>query len=437
MKLNLVNRLEALQSTLKLRLPGLLAVILIKIVGAFLTVYHVFMKINLVNRFEKLQSTMKLRLLGLLAVILIGAGGGASWFLRHARAEAGVADTASVVPTVAVAKVGREDLYKEVTIPAEFRPYEEVTLHAKVSGYVSQMNVDFGDKVKAGQLLATLEVPELQDELHNAIATEQKAEADYTNANLIYTRLTAVNKDHPNLVAQQDLDTAEANDHTTAAAIAAAKADREKYQTLVAYTKITAPFDGVITHRYADPGALIQAGTASDTQSMPLVRVSDNYLLRLDFPVTVDYVKDIQLNDPVEVRVESLGDKTFTGNISRFTHEVDDNTRTMITEIEVPNPDLKLVPGMYATVILRVEKRPQVLAIPTEAVGGDKKNTVYVVTPNHEIEERKVTLGLETPDKYEVVSGLNEGDLVVMGNRTQFQPGQKVEPKYVQVASTL
>ena len=136
-------------------------------------------------------------------------------------------------------------------------------------------------------------------------AAEQKAEADYTNANLIYTRLQSVNQDHPNLVAQQDLDTAQANDLTTAAAIAAAKAEVEKYQTLVSYTQITAPFDGVVTHRYADPGALIQAGT-HPTRNLPLVRVSDNYLLRLDFPVTVDYVKDVQLGDPVEVRVDSL-----------------------------------------------------------------------------------------------------------------------------------
>ena len=183
-----------------------------------------------------------------------------------------------------MARVTRQDLYNEVTFPAEFRPYVEVELHAKVSGYVREMKVDFGDRVKAGQLLATLEVPELHDELHNAIATQQKAEADYTNAHLIYMRLAAVNKDHPNLVAQQDLDTAEAKDRTTSAAIAATRADVEKYQTLVAYTRITAPFDGVVTKRYADPGALIQAGTTSDTQSMPLVRVSDNYLLRLDFP---------------------------------------------------------------------------------------------------------------------------------------------------------
>ena len=338
------------------------------------------------------------------------------------------------VPTAGVAKVTREDLFKAVTIDAEFRPYVEVTLHAKVSGYVSQMNVDFGDKVKAGQLLATIEVPELNAQLANAEATEQKAEADYTNANLIYTRLQSVNQAHPNLVAQQDLDTAAANDRTTAAAIAAAKADVEKYQTMVGYTQITAPFDGVVTHRYADPGALIQAGTSSDTQALPLVRVSDNYRLRLDFPVTVDYVKDIHLGDPVFVRVDSLNDKTFTGKISRFTHDVDDNTRTMMTEIEVPNPDLELIPGMYATVVLKVEKHLQALAVPTEAVAGEKTHTVYVVNPDHQIEEREVKLGLETPDKYEVLSGLNEGDLVVIGNRAGFQAGQKVEPKVIQLS---
>ncbi len=375
----------------------------------------------------------KTGLLGILTVVFV-IGLDVFWTTRHARAQTPASADLTAAPTAGVAKVTREDLYKEVTISAEFRPYEEVELHAKVSGYVSKMNVDFGDKVKAGQLMATLEVPELQDELVNARATEQKAEADYTNAHLIYTRLQSVNKDHPNLVAQQDLDTAEANELTTAAAIAAAKANVEKFQTMVSYTKITAPFDGVVTHRYADPGTLIQAGTSSDTQALPLVRVSDNYRLRLDFPVTVDYVKDVQLGDSVAVRVDSLNGKTFTGTISRFTHDVDDNTRTMITEIEVPNPNLELMPGMYATVVLKVEKRLQVLAVSTEAVAGGKTPTVYVVNQDHQIEERAVKLGLETPDKYEVLSGLNEGDLVVIGNRAGFQVGQKVEPKLIELS---
>ena len=356
------------------------------------------------------------------------------WAVLYSRAHNPAHPDVPAAPTAGVAKVTPQDLFKEVTIPAEFRPYVEAKLVAKVSGYVSQMNVDFGDKVKAGQLLATIEVPELQDELHSALAVEQKAQADYTNANLLYTRLNSVNKEHPNLVAQQDLDTANASNLSTAASTAEAKAEVEKYQTLVAYTKITAPFDGVVTRRYADPGALVQAGTSSDTQAMALVRVSDNYLLRLDFPVTVDYVKDIKIGDSIAVRVESLNGKTFTGKISRFTDNVDDNTRTMITEIEVPNPGLELIPGMYATVVLKVDQHPNALSIPIEAVSNAKASTVLVLNRDHQIEERAVQLGLQTPDRYEVLSGLNEGDLVVIGSPSEFQNGEKVEPKILQLS---
>ena len=340
--------------------------------------------------------------------------------------KANLAASAPIAPSVAVVKVTREDLARDIKIPAEFRPYTEVELHAKVSGYLQQMNVDFGDRVKAGQLLATIEIPELKDELDNAVAVEKKAEADYRNAHLAYSRLTAVNQEHPNLVAQQDLDTAESRDGDTSAAIAAAKAEVEKYQTLLDYTKITAPFDGVVTRRYTDPGSMIQAGTAS--QALPLLRLSDNYHLRLDFPVSVDYVQNIHVGDPVDVHVESLGDKTFTGKIARFTDRVDETTRTMTVEMEVPNPKLELIPGMYATVMLKADQRPHAVAIPTEAISAGK-STVLVVNSNNEIEQRTITLGLETPTRYEVLSGVKEGDLVLIGNTSQLKPGEKVEPK--------
>ena len=363
-------------------------------------------------------------------LVLVAALSVLAWRAASAQAKRQIASAPVIeaVP-VPVARVTRQDLYNEVTFPAEFRPYVEVELHAKVSGYVREMKVDFGDRVKAGQLLATLEVPELHDELHNAIATRQKAEADYTNAHLIYHRLATVNEAHPNLIAQQDLDTADANDRTTAAAIAATKANVEKYQTMVDYTRITAPFDGVVTKRYADPGALIQAGTTSDTQSLPLVRVSDNYLLRLDFPVDVPYVKDVRVGDSVEVRVESMGGKPFTGTITRSSLKVNEDTRTMMTEIEVPNPKLEIVPGMYCRVGLKVQRRPQVLTIPIQAMPPGYTNSVYVVNGQHQIEERPVTLGLDTPNEYEVTAGLKEGEMVLVGSRSQVQPGQKVEPK--------
>jgi RND family efflux transporter MFP subunit len=361
--------------------------------------------------------------LGLAVAVLAVIALARTWNGRTVRAAADAA-----LPVVAVARVDREDLFRQITIPAEFRPYAEVELHAMVSGYVKDMKVDFGDRVKAGQLLAVLEVPELTDELDHALAAQRRAQADYRDAHLAYTRLVAVNKEHANLIAEQELDTAEAHDATAEGALAAAKADVAKYQTMVGYTRITAPFGGVITKRYADPGALIQAGTASNTQSMPLVRVSDNTLLRLDFPVSVDYVRGIRLDAPVNVSVGSVGGRVFTGRIKRFSDKVDDSTRTMIVEMEVPNPTLELVPGMYATVTLRFEERPHTLAIPIEAVPPGGKS-VLVVDAAHRVAERAVTLGLETPARYEVLSGLHEGDLVMIGNPGQVPIGEKVEPR--------
>jgi RND family efflux transporter MFP subunit len=362
-------------------------------------------------------------LIALVAVLLAAIVIARSWHARAARANA-----PDAVPVVAVARVGRADLSREITIPAEFRPYAEVELHAKVTGYVKDLKVDIGDRVKEGQLLAVLEVPELTDELDHAVAAHQRAQADYREAHLAYTRLVAVNKDHPNLIAQQDLDAAEARDAIAQGALGAAKADVDRYRTMVAYTRITAPFAGVITKRYADRGSLIQAGTASNTQAMPLVRVSDNALLRLDFPVSVDYVSGIRLDAPLSASVDSLGGRVFTGKIKRFSNKVDDSTRTMVVEMEVPNPSLELVPGMYATVTLKIEDRPHALAIPIEAVPSGGKR-VLVVNSAHRLEERAVILGLETPARYEVLRGLNEGDLVMIGNPAQLAPGQKVEPR--------
>jgi RND family efflux transporter MFP subunit len=360
-------------------------------------------------------------------ILIIGAV--AVWiFLRGHGTGAG--PEAQVLPTVAVARVARQDVYDEVPIPAEFRPYVESELHAMVTGYVEQMNVDFGDKVKQGQILATLQVPELFDQLHAAQASEQQAEADYANAHLIFTRLEDVVRQNPKLVAQQDIDTAQSKDASTAAAVAAAKAEVEKYQTLANYTQIIAPFTGVITQRSADPGALVQAGTSSD-RSMPLVRVSDNYHLRLDFPVSVDYVKDIHLGDPVTVRVDSLGGKTYTGKISRFTDQVNDETRTMMTEMELDNPNLEIVPGMYAVVLFKFDQHANALTVPTEAISNPKQPMVNIIDANDEIESRPVTLGVEMPNVYEITGGLKEGDLVMVGNNAQAHPGQKVEPKVI------
>ncbi len=361
------------------------------------------------------------RRLGLAALWVAGLAAG-----NRARAD----ETGLPPVVVAVAPVMRADLFEELTVQAEFRPYQEIDLHAKVSGYLQQIKVDIGDRVKAGDLIGVLEVPELADDLARADAAAQRAEADYKEAHLNYTRLGSVNQSQPNLVARQDIDAAEAKDSVAAAALAAARADAKKYATLASYTRITAPFDGVVTKRYADPGSLIQAGTASDTQTKPLVRLSENDRLRLDFPVSAAYADAITEGDPVEIRLDARAEP-LNGVISRFSRRIAMETRTMLTEVEVANPDLKLIPGMYATVALKLQRQPHALAIPVEAVSGSAHPTVFVVNDRQEIEERTVRLGLETPTKFEVLSGLHEGEQVMIGNRSQVHVGQKVSPKPV------
>ncbi len=341
---------------------------------------------------------------------------------------------AEAEPVVGAAAVTRQDLAKELSVQAEFRPYQEIELHAKVAGYLQQIRVDIGDRVKAGDLIATLEVPELKEDLARGEAATQRAEANYKEAHVAYTRLVAVTHTQANLVAQSDLDAAEARDASAAAVRAETKSELEKYRTLEAYTRITAPFDGVITKRFADPGALIQAGTSSSTQAMPLVRLSQNDRLRLDFPVSMTYASEIAVGDPVQIQLDDA--RRLTGTVARFSHRIAMETRTMVAEVEVPNPDLKLIPGMYVTIALQVDRRARALAIPVESVSGAKQPTVYVIGGNHQIEERAVQLGIETPTKYEVLSGLNEGDLVMIGNRSQVHVGQKVITKLVDLAAT-
>ncbi|MBS0366560.1 MAG: efflux RND transporter periplasmic adaptor subunit [Proteobacteria bacterium] len=355
---------------------------------------------------------------------------GTGYLLHQPPAHAG---NAAQLPAVAVSPVMRADLFRTLTIPAEFRPYNEVDVHAKVAGFVRDMKVDIGDKVRARQLLAVLEVPELQDELQHAIATQARAAAEYGDAHLAYTRLLAVNREHPNLIAQQDVDSAAAHDATSASALAAARSDVNKYRALVGYTRITAPFGGVVTRRYADPGTLIQAGTASSTQSTPLVRISDNERLRLDFPVSVDYVSSVRVGAPVSVRVDSLGGRIIEGRIARLADRVDDATRTMVVEMELPNPDGQLVAGMYATVTLRADERPRALSVPLQAVsaGGHE---VWVVDGSDRLQQRTVQLGMETADRHEVLSGLKEGERVVLGGGSQLVAGERVTPRAVAVA---
>jgi RND family efflux transporter MFP subunit len=380
---------------------------------------------------------------------------------RHDKASV---SAASLPITVAVAKVDVQDLSRKLTLTAEFRPNQEIELMSKVAGYVKSITVDIGDRVKQGQLLTTLEIPEMTDEITRAKASVQRSQAQVTQAqeevkraesghqiaHLSYERLAGVMKSRPGLVAQQEVDDAQARDAAAEAQLSAAKsnltaaqeqvsvskAEMARFETMFGYTRVIAPFDGVITKRYADTGSMIQAGTASQTQAMPLVRLSDNTVLRLILPVPESAVPTVHEGQVVDVRVPTLK-RVFPGKVARFTNRVTSATRSMDTEVDVKNPGLSLMPGMYAEVDLALQQSNHSLAVPVQAVDVESAaaGSVMVVNAQNRLEKREVELGLETSDRIGIRSGLREDELVVIGNRASLKAGQEVTPKLTDMAA--
>jgi RND family efflux transporter MFP subunit len=209
----------------------------------------------------------------------------------------------------------------------------------------------------------------------------------------------------------------------------AATADQQRVGALQAYSNVIAPLDGVVVWRYADTGVLIQEGTNSETQTMPLIKLAQSNLLRLRVPVPEDAVRYVHEGDVIQIRVDAL-DQNFSGKIVRFTRILDLSTRTMETEVDVPNPTLAITPGMYANTYLQLAHRENVLTIPIVAVQG-KGNTgvVLVLNANNQAEQRSVGLGLRGSSLVEVSSGLQAGDRVLLGDASRFHEGEQVVPQ--------
>ena len=388
----------------------------------------------------------------------LAAVGAAALFLigcsekNETAAAASSADTTVIVPVV---KASRMDLAGEIVLTGEFVPFQEIDVMAKVNGYVHSIPVDIGDRVNAGQTLATLESPEMQDEIDKATAAidqvtaemqtatddVHRAESAHEMIHLSYTRVQNVAEKEKGLVPQQEVDEAHSRDLVAEAQVAAAKsnlrtlaerirgarAEEKRLKTMHAYTVITAPFAGVITKRYANLGSMIQAGTSS--QAMPLVRLSQNGLLRLTLPVPESAVPHVRTGSQVDVSVPTLS-RTFRGKVTRSAEKVQSNTRTMDTEVDVPNPELTLVPGMYAEVRLRIEDRPNAIAVPPDSIERTADGArVLTVDSTKTIRAVPVTIGLETGTMVEIRSGIREDTLVVAGRRAGLKEGQVVNPK--------
>ena len=360
----------------------------------------------------------------------------------------------SVVP---VARVTRANIANRTVLTAEFQPFQEVDVMAKVAGYVRSIKVDLGDRVREAQVLAELEIPEMTDEVSKAAAVVeqtaseiaaardelQRAESAHQIAHLSYTRLQEVSKKEPGLIPQQEVDEVHSRDLVAEAQVASAKsklrveqnktlvakAEETRLRTLRNYITITAPFAGVVTKRYANLGSMIQAGTASQSQAMPLVRLSQISTLRLSLPVPESLASTVRVGQPAEVQVKSLG-RSFEGRVARFAGKVDQATRTMITEVDVANPTGVIMPGMYAEVALETKQHEGVLTAPLDAIERTGSATrVYTVDNAGVIRIVPVRLGVEDPLRAEIVSGLQESDLVITGRRAGLNAGDRVKPK--------
>jgi RND family efflux transporter MFP subunit len=361
------------------------------------------------------------------------------------------------VITAAVVRVERGNLGNTLTIAGEFKPFQEVDIHAKVAGYIRVIRVDVGDRVKEGQVLAELEIPELsaqlagtdamvrraQEEIRRAKSDVERAQSAHSAAHSGYIRLKQAADSRSGLVAQQEVDDSQAKDLESEAQVASAQAEasgaqqqlevaqanQKQYGALSNYSHIIAPFAGVITKRFADTGALIQAGTSSNTQAMPVVRLAQTSKLRLVLPIPESVSGQIQLRQSVKVRVQALN-QDIEGKVSRFADSLDRQTRTMETEIDFENSNGELIPGMYAEAVLSLREKKDVLTVPIEAVSRDgNEGTALLVNSRNTIEERRLKLGVESGTRIEVISGLSEHDRIVIGSRSLFRVGQQVHPK--------
>jgi RND family efflux transporter MFP subunit len=362
------------------------------------------------------------------------------------------------IPVVPAGHAVRMDMQNNVTLTAELEPFYEVDVMAKEAGYIRHMLVDIGDHVRAGQLLCVLQIPELQDDLDRAKADVQTAAADQSAAqqdqkraiaaqaiaHLSYTRILDVSKKEPGLVPLQDVDVAHSRDLEAEAQVAAteqkvqaaasrlqaAKAALEHENALFEYTRIVSPLNGVVTQRYASDGAMIQAGTSSNTQAMPVVHVAEDDTLRLMLPVPEAYVGIVHNGESVSVTVPALG-RTLPGKVARFADRVQASTRTMTAEVDLKNGKRDLIPGMYAQAQLNLAEAPKAVAVPTGAVENPGSTAkVYTVDAAGAVHIRAVSTGIQTPQFIQVMSGIQPGETVILGSHSGLQDGERVQSHF-------
>jgi RND family efflux transporter MFP subunit len=408
-----------------------------------------------------------IRVLVVLVVVVVGLGAGGIVAGQHlAASPSPVTSTKADSPQrVDVVRPLRVTVAQRLQTNATLEAFEEADLFAKVSGYLSDVRVDIGDHVKAGQVLAVIEVPEMEQELAEAKAQLESKQSslesarrqlDHYSANITLQNALLRRREELGAeghfvsdrtldevraaveIAKADLSVAEANRALAANQVDVAAANVEKTKTLLAYRQIVAPFDGVVARRLVNRGDLVQIATTA-TRTTPsagaLFTVQRIDTIRVFCDVPENDVPHLNIGDSAIVKPSGFDGNSFYGKVTRFSLRLDSETRNMRTEIDLSNPDERLYPGMYAEVSLEMNRRPNALTVPTTAVGSDSGgNFVYTIT-DHRITRVAVKTGLTDNGRIEVTAGISEATPVVANIQGVPPLSTAVQPQIVRESS--
>ncbi|WP_437487837.1 efflux RND transporter periplasmic adaptor subunit [Sorangium sp. So ce1014] len=376
--------------------------------------------------------------LGVGLVVVLGAAFAAAYLPRRsARAalEEGVRATEGAAPRVVVVAPQPVSSDRALALPGSIQPLEETVVYPRVSGYVRRWTVDLGDRVEEGQVLAEIDTPELDQELAQARAQLVQASAGLVQAQASRDLSRSSMKRYEQLVPagvapQEELEerqgqahVAEAGVTVAQAAITAQKASIQRLLDLKKFAKIAAPFAGTVTSRTIERGALVTAGNGT-----PLFRISATDPVRVFVGVPQDVAPSVRVDAPAKVTVREFAAQPFQGTIARTAGALDAATRTMNTEVRVPNPDGRLLAGMYAEVALTLSTPHRVLEIPATALYNDAKGLrVAVVEAGGKIRFVPITVGRDTGATIHVSTGLDGSERIVKLASAELTDGMAVE----------
>jgi RND family efflux transporter MFP subunit len=317
-------------------------------------------------------------------------------------------------PRVTVVSADESPRERMLSLLGEARPFVSATLYAKVSGYLREINVDKGDRVKAGQLLATIESPELDHQYQAAVADAKNKRLNADRAKTLAGR---------DMISKQDADTAAADADVGEANVRSLAAQ-------IDYETLRAPFAGMVVARYADPGALVQNAASSQTATLPLVTVAQTDLLRVYVYPDQRDAHFIRVNDPVEIVPPERPELHLRASVTRISGQLDNRTRTMLTEIDFTNTSDVILPGSFVQVNLRIHQASSGgLEIPSESLilRGDKP-FVAVVRPDNTFAYQPVVIGVDEGAVIRIVSGLKKGDQIAVNLGDNVPEGSHIQP---------